>query len=800
MASEVKSSPALTIWTTSSWDVVQRVLGTRVLEGLRAKLWQGEEIPVRGTVLALGTRALTALQAEGKAPKNRKLGSLRGEPLTYKKASIFLSWAPGFVDVRPDALHEIRWDSILARRHCLYGDIRPQGLGQYERVRDLDFLIQEIRKRYRKTGKRVPVTHDLETLGSDPYHKGDSERPAARILTSSWTLDAGHSYVYVVPKSGLPSRRVRKQLRWLLRCKKVALGGTNHKFDSHWLYVHWGIDVRNLSFDALLVGSLNDENRSNSLKALTCQYLPDLGGYDTEFSKKYDKARLDLAPIKDVVWYNGADTDANHRLRPHLINIIRKDKPLTRFYTRLLRRAAWAFERVERRGIHVDVDAYHKLAEKLGTPKGDKGIIPELRREFVEALPNRIRNRYSDNPSPTRPALIRDLFFSPAGLGLKPHPECLTPKTREPSTSVKDHLIRFATDERARVYIDLLKRIGSAEKTRNTYVDKWLECLRSDGKFHPEYFLFKGFSDDSDASGGADTGRTSAKFPAIQTLPKRTEYAKALRKCFPAPPGHVLLQWDYSQGELRVAADVANEPTMLAAYRKGKDLHSITAARVNGMAYRQFKRLEKEDPERHGLLRSRGKAGNFGLLYGMGEEGFQLYAFSAYNLVLTLEEAAAIRNGFFDLYSGLPVWHEHQRRWARRWGFVRSPLGRVRHLPMIHSRDKTTASKAGRQSINSPVQGTLSDLCLLAIAVCEEEFAGSNLQLVAMTHDSILGYAPIREAPYWAVAVKHVMENLPLESDFGWSPKVRFDVDVEWSFDTLADLTKMSPEELERAA
>ena len=178
--------------------------------------------------------------------------------------------------------------------------------------------------------------------------------------------------------------------------------------------------------------------------------------------------------------------------------------------------------------------------------------------------------------------------------------------------------------------------------------------------------------------------------------------------------------------------------------------------------------------------------------YGMGVNGFILYAFSAYGILLTYNEAREIRDGFFGLYDGLPDWHDFQREQVHRWGQVRSPLGRIRHLPMIESTSRDIRSKAERQAINSPVQGTLSDLCIWSVAEVERVYGHTELQIVGMTHDSILGYAPEDQAEEMAVGVREVMENLPIRKVFGWEHQIPFPVDCEMSTDTLADLEKLT--------
>jgi DNA polymerase I-like protein with 3'-5' exonuclease and polymerase domains len=231
---------------------------------------------------------------------------------------------------------------------------------------------------------------------------------------------------------------------------------------------------------------------------------------------------------------------------------------------------------------------------------------------------------------------------------------------------------------------------------------------------------------------------------------------------------------------LRVVACVAPESKMIAAYREGFDLHSITASSMAGMSLDDFMALKTADPALFNKLRTNGKAGNFGLLYGMSPEGFVAYAWANYGVKLTVEEATQLREAFlYDSWPGLPKYHDRIKGFAKQYGHVRSPLGRVRHLPHIYSRDGFTRSGAERQAINSPIQSTLSDMMLLAIAMVEDAFPGGEVEMVGMIHDSVFGYVPEENAAWWVEQVVNIMSNLPLTDLFGWKPQLLFPADGE---------------------
>lgn len=287
---------------------------------------------------------------------------------------------------------------------------------------------------------------------------------------------------------------------------------------------------------------------------------------------------------------------------------------------------------------------------------------------------------------------------------------------------------------------------------------------------------------------------TSAKDPAIQTLPKRTEWAKRLRSCYPTPPGYVFFQVDYSEGELRIAACHSNEPTMIQIYKEGGSLHGKTGAMLSGYDYDEF--MSFKGTLEHGTIfsdfRYRAKASNFGLIYGMQHKGYREYCRTGFDLHLTMNEAKDQRNMFFDTYSELPYWHVRQTNEAHTNKCVVSPLGRVRHLPLIDSKIWSISSKAERQAINAPIQSTLSDLCLWSMVKIRERFSMEEVWIAGMTHDSIYGYIPENHYMERLAEIKYIMENLPIKEKFQWEPQIPFLVDVEISTTHLGDLEEIN--------
>lgn len=750
-------------------------------------------------VLAMGAKPLEKLQAAGIAQKGRKVHGSRERRLAGKEspASILVSFDPGLVAREPDKGPLVAWDLRLAARLHKTGTMRPK-VGKYRWVPDLSDLIRSIKRKHRKTGKPVRVAWDLETMGLFPWY------PDKDIVTSAWTDEEGRAYV--VDRRGDPrlskaaSKKLRRQVRWLLTSPMVRCWGANLKFDLQWVLEKWGIRCSNFTLDILIGASLLNENRHNSLNLLA-KTDTEMGGYDDAFNATADKEHMDRELARDpdgFLTYAGGDADATLRVGGPIARELHRDRRLSRFYRGLLHPAARCFEDVERRGVVVDLDAYRKLRKEVNVER------KRITREAMALIPRPIRAKHIHNLKLTRDALLRDHLFTKAGLNLKVlHPcekqEWVNPDTgkkeRAPSTSIDDHLAHYRQHPEAGPFVRLLEELGKADKTLNTYIDGFLKHLRPDGRFHPTYAFFAGALWGDDDGAGTVTGRLSAKDPAVQTIPKHTQWAKALRRCLPAPPGMVCWQIDFSQGELRVAACLAGEQNMLDAYARGIDLHAITGAMSAGLDPEEVLTWKKcGDPAKEARfkeVRQRGKAGNFGLLYGMGAEGFVSYAYKAYGVEFSLEEAERFRDTFFRTWPALLPWHDHQREMARRYGMVRSPLGRIRHLPQIYSPDREIRSKAGRQAINSPVQSALSDLCLFGIVHLDRAglIEDGVFEVNGSTHDSAYGYVREDVAEERVAAASRIMGNLPIRETFEWDHQIPFPVDVELGA-TMGDLVE----------
>ena len=248
------------------------------------------------------------------------------------------------------------------------------------------------------------------------------------------------------------------------------------------------------------------------------------------------------------------------------------------------------------------------------------------------------------------------------------------------------------------------------------------------GRLHPSYGQI-----------GAWSGRMSCGNPNIQQIPRE----RAFRGCFCAPKGRKLILADYSQIELRVAAQISGDTRMRRAYRRGEDLHLLTASLISST---KAEMVTKEQ-------RQAAKAVNFGLIFGMGAAGLQQYAAQSYGVDMTLEEARRFRDSFFEAYPGISWWHHDlMEKYGQSGG---SALGST-----LTGRKFRLSSRAGVAELaNTPVQGTAADILKRALGLLYTEAVGRGWKIVAIVHDEILLEVAEEEAPEAARILKQKMEQ-----------------------------------------
>ena len=272
-------------------------------------------------------------------------------------------------------------------------------------------------------------------------------------------------------------------------------------------------------------------------------------------------------------------------------------------------------------------------------------------------------------------------------------------------------------------------------KLKSTYADGLLKEISADGRIHTNFQMTV-----------TATGRLSSTEPNLQNIPVRRELGAQIRKMFVASPGKVLVDADYSQIELRLLAHIANDETMIAAFRSGEDIHAVTASQVFGVP------LAEVTP----LQRSHAKAVNFGIVYGIS-------AFSlAQDIGVFQSEAKAYMDSYFAKYHGVRDYMTRVVEQAKADGYVTTLFGRRRDLPELKSSNFNLRSFGERVALNMPIQGTAADIIKAAMVRVDARMRAERLQarLLLQVHDELIVECPAEEAETVKAILIEEMEHV----------------------------------------
>ena len=283
-------------------------------------------------------------------------------------------------------------------------------------------------------------------------------------------------------------------------------------------------------------------------------------------------------------------------------------------------------------------------------------------------------------------------------------------------------------------------------KLYSTYCEGLLKAVCEDGRIHSSFIQTE-----------TRTGRISSTEPNLQNIPVRKEIGKEMRKFFTAPEGSLLADADYSQIELRVLAHIADDKVMIDTFNDEIDIHTVTASQVFGMPQ------EMVTP----LMRSRAKAVNFGIVYGIG-------AFSlAKDIGVTRKEADTYIKGYLNHYSGVNEYMENIVKTATEQGFVTTLQNRRRYLPELSSSNGMLRAFGQRVARNMPIQGTAADIIKIAMVRVFNRLSAENMKsrLILQVHDELIVESPEDEIEKASKILSEEMEN-------AYKMKVRLRADV----------------------
>lgn len=293
--------------------------------------------------------------------------------------------------------------------------------------------------------------------------------------------------------------------------------------------------------------------------------------------------------------------------------------------------------------------------------------------------------------------------------------------------------------------IPLILDYRQVSKLNSTYIDALIRKMDSVGRIHTTFDQV-----------GTATGRISSNEPNLQNIPVRTQMGRDIRRAFVAKPGHVLVDADYSQIELRILAHMSGDEAMCDAFNKDQDIHTRTAAEINGVALSEVT----------SAMRSDAKAVNFGIVYGISDFGL------ARNIGTTRKRASDFITRYFERYPGVRGFMDSAVRSGYENGYISTLFGRRRQLPELKSGNANTRNFGERAAMNTPIQGTAADIIKAAMVKVYEELIRRNFKarLVLTVHDELIIEAPEKEAEEIKLLLKQVMENViklkvPLKCD-----------------------------------
>ncbi|MGD9766304.1 MAG: DNA polymerase I [Pseudolabrys sp.] len=594
---------------------------------------------------------------------------------------------------------------------------------RYETVGTLERLKHWIARAY-ETGH---VAVDTETTSLDPMQAHLCGFSMAVAPNEACYVPIGHreggdgSGLFAgKPCDGqIPEADALAAVKPMLEDMAVLKIGQNLKYD--WLiFARRGIDI-NTYDDTMLMSYVLDAGRNgHGMDDLALRHLAHTTiKYDDVTGKVAGKSKsqvtFDCVAIDKATQYAAEDADVTLRLwlalKPRLAN-----ETVTTVYQTLERALPRVLARMEQRGIAIDKPLLAKLSNEFA--KTQASVEQEI-------------NALAGAPlNPGSPKQLGDVLFGQMQL-----PGGTKTKTGQWATGAK--ALEDLAEQGHKLPAKILEW-RQVSKLRSTYTDALPTYLNPEtNRVHTSYAL-----------AATSTGRLSSSEPNLQNIPIRTEEGRKIRRAFVATPGHKLVSADYSQIELRLLAEVADVPTLRAAFKDGTDIHAMTASEMFGVP---VKGMPAD-------IRRRAKAINFGIIYGISAFGL------ANQLGIEREEAGAYIKKYFERFPGIRDYLEETKAFCRENGYVLTLFGRKCHYPDIKHSNASVRAFNERAAINARLQGSAADIIRRAMIRMESELTAAKLtaQMLLQVHDELIFEVPDREVEKTLPIVTRVMEKAPL--------------------------------------
>jgi DNA polymerase-1 len=585
-------------------------------------------------------------------------------------------------------------------------------LGQY-RLIDTEPALRDLVTRIREAGA---CALDTETTSLRPVQ--------ATLVGIALSCRAGEGcYIPIghlptaAASAQLPLGLIREHLGPVLADEGIAKYAHNANYDLIVLHQH-GLPVHGLTFDTMIAAYLVDPSGRNlGLKGLAWQELGvEMTPIEALLGKGKNQLTMDLVPIARAFPYAAADADMTFRLVERQTGQL-KEKNEWKLFADVEMPLVPVLTDMECTGVALDVPLLEQMSRELQSRLG------ELEREIYDQV------GYSFNLNSSQ-QLSAALFVK---LGLP-----TTGLVRGASGGYSTAADVLEGLKGTHPVIDLILEHRQLSKIKSTYVDALpLLVNPHTGRLHTSW-----------NQTGTVTGRLSSSEPNLQNIPIRTEVGGRVRQAFVARPGCMLLGADYSQVELRILAHLSEDENLLAAFRRGEDIHARTAASIVGVP------LDQVTPD----MRRLAKTINFGLIYGMSDWGL------AARTELSQEQAAEFITKYFAQFPHVRGYLARTKQQAEEKGYVETLLGRRRYFPELQSGSRAHSglkAAAQRMAINHPIQGTAADIIKIAMIRLHNELQSRGLcgKMILQVHDELVLEVPQDELSRMQELVRSIMEG-----------------------------------------
>ncbi|NKW90928.1 DNA polymerase I [Rhodobacteraceae bacterium R_SAG9] len=485
----------------------------------------------------------------------------------------------------------------------------------------------------------------------------------------------------------MPLQEVLDALKPVLEDPAVLKIFQNAKYDCK-VFANYNITVAPIDDTMLLSYALHAGEHNHGMDALSERYLSHQPvPIKSLIGSGKSMITFDKVPIEDALPYAAEDADITLRLwqlfKPKLHR-----RQVTTVYETLERPLVPVLAQMERHGVKVDRDTLSRMSNAFA--------------QKMAALEAEIHELAGGTFNVGSPKQLGEILFDKLEL-----PGGKKGKTGAYATGV-DVLEDLATEH---ALPGLVLDWRQLSKLKSTYTDALQTHINADtGRVHTSY-----------VQTGANTGRLASTDPNLQNIPVRSEEGRRIREAFVAEEGKTLISLDYSQVELRILAHIAEIDALKAAFRDGHDIHAMTASEVFDVP------MEEMTSE----VRSRAKAINFGVIYGIS--GFGL----ARNLRIPRGEAQDFINRYFERFPGIRTYMDQTKEFAKEHGYVQTLFGRKIHTPEIKAKGPR-ASFAYRAAINAPIQGTAADIIRRAMIRMPEAIKDLPAKMLLQVHDELI--------------------------------------------------------------